>query len=169
MSNFADVRLFERNCSDQSPTGYIEYDGLKYASTEHAYQAQKYEPNSRHHFTLDGILSKWETIDNYPKVFGKLGTDRWKSKNNIGIIPKYVSSDADRGLLLGLKRLKNFQRDPLIWKAILTQKFNNHPKLKAVLLGSENPSLPKNDSNPYRATKYSGDEYLLEFGIGDKR
>lgn len=51
---------------------------------------------------------------------------------------------------------------------ILYDKFNNHPDIKKALLGVDKPNLAKSD-NPFRAKQYTGDEYLLEFGRGDKR
>ena len=127
----------------------IEYDGLRYISTEHAFQAQKYIKEQRKRFSVEGDLGQLDS--GFDLAFGKDWEKKklfWMKKNNIGIIPKMVTNEK-RGLKLGLIRDKNFVNTSELWFDLLWQKFR---------------------IDRFRKTLTStGNNYLLEYDRGAER
>ena len=123
----------------------IDYNGIKYPSTEHAYQAQKFIESDRKRFSLDGDLGNLSG-------FALVGANeqQWMKKYNIGIIAKMASSDKN------IKKLK-LTKDPAfdvnknydIWIKILREKYKLE-WFKEILIGT-------------------GNAYLLEFSKGLKK
>jgi len=127
----------------------IEYDGLRYISTEHAFQAQKYIKEQRKRFSVEGDLGQLDS--GFDLAFDKDWEKKklfWMKKNNIGIIPKMVTNEK-RGLKLGLTRDKNFVNTSELWFDLLWQKFR---------------------IDRFRKTLIStGNNYLLEYDRGGER
>jgi len=102
----------------------IEYDGIIYPSTEHAFQAQKYIESQRERFSITGDLGVWDGL----KLVYK---DReyenkykfWSKKNNIGIIAK-MATNKKIGIKLGLIRNEKANLTDELWINILEKKFN---------------------------------------------
>ena len=123
----------------------IDYNGIKYPSTEHAYQAQKFIESDRKRFSLDGDLGNLSG-------FALVGANeqQWMKKYNIGIIAKMASSDKN------IKKLK-LTKDPAfdvnknydIWIKILREKYKLE-WFKEILIGT-------------------GNAYLLEFSKGAEK
>ena len=121
----------------------INYDGIIYPSTEHAFQAQKYIQNQRQRFSITGDLGVWNGLrlvyktEDYEKKYKK-----WSKKANIGIIAKMATNEKI-GKKLGLIRDENFHSTDELWMKILRKKYSI--KYFGDLL------------------KSTGDIYLLEF------
>lgn len=122
----------------------IMVDDIRYASTEHAFQAQKYVKEDRWRFGVNGDLGSWEGFS----LISKKSSDYWKKKDNIGIIAK-MATNRIKGKQLGLTRLDEFQSSDELWENILVKKFSI-----------------KEFGDVLRTT---GDTYLLEFDRGAKR
>lgn len=104
-------------------SGGIEYDGIIYSSTEHAFQAQKYIESHRHRFSISGDLGSWDGLklvynpEDYEKKY-----KYWSKKDNIGIIAK-MATNKKIGIKLGLIRDKNFHSTDELWTKILSKKY----------------------------------------------
>jgi len=122
----------------------IIVNDITYASTEHAFQAQKYIKDDRWRFGLDGDLGSWEGFG----LVSKKSSDYWKKKDNIGIIAK-MATNKIKGKKLGLTRIFEFQSTDELWESILVKKFSI-----------------QEFGNVLRSTE---DMYLLEFDRGAKR
>ena len=126
----------------------INYDGIIYPSTEHAFQAQKYIQNQRQRFSITGDLGVWNGLrlvyktEEYEKKY-----KYWSKKANIGIIAKMATNEKI-GKKLGLIRDENFHSSDELWMKILGKKYSI--KYFGDLL------------------KSTGDIYLLEFDRGAK-
>ena len=102
----------------------IEYDGIIYNSTEHAFQAQKYIESQRYRFSIFGDLGRWDglklvyKVDDYEKKF-----EYWSKKYNIGIIAK-MATNKKVGIKLGLIRDENFKSTDELWLKILGKKYS---------------------------------------------
>ena len=87
LSNFASI-----------PDG-IDYDGIIYSSTEHAFQAQKYILSHRHRFSITGDLGGWNGLrlvykpEEYEKLKGKSDTH---SSKRLRDDTKWLSSEIFR-------------------------------------------------------------------------
>lgn len=126
----------------------ILFEGIRYYSTEHAFQAQKYIEEQRHRFSIDGDLGNVES--GFKLIFGdnwQKKRDYWMKKNNIGIIAK-MSTNVKLGKKLGLIRCDNFVSTDHMWLNILALKYNIE-EFKIILQNTEN-------------------KYLLEFDRGAK-
>ena len=105
------------------PNG-IEYDGLIYPSTEHAFQAQKYIESQRYRFSVKGDLGIWDGLKlvydskDYEKKY-----KYWSKKSNIGIIAKMATNEKI-GKKLKLIRNKNFRSTDDLWIKILEKKYS---------------------------------------------
>lgn len=127
----------------------VEFDGLIYYSTEHAFQAQKYIKEQRIRFSIEGDLGNIDS--GFKLVFGDKWEKKktfWMKKDNIGIIAK-MATNITICKKLGLIRDKNFSSTDELWIELLTKKFNI----------IEFKNILKNTQN----------KYLLEFGKGCKR
>ena len=127
----------------------IEFDGLIFYSTEHAFQAQKYVKEQRIRFSVEGDLGN--TDSGFKLVFGDEWEKKkkfWMKKDNIGIIAK-MATNLKIGTNLGLIRNVNFSSTNELWIELLTIKFNI----------IEFKNILKNTKN----------KYLLEFDRGAKR
>ena len=127
----------------------IEFDGLIFYSTEHAFQAQKYIREQRIRFSVEGDLGNIDS--GFKLVFGDEWEKKkkfWMKKDNIGIIAK-IATNIKIGKKLGLIRDINFSSTNELWIEILTLKFNII-EFKNILKNTEN-------------------KYLLEFDRGAKR
>ena len=127
----------------------IEFDGLIFYSTEHAFQAQKYIKEQRIRFSVEGDLGNIDS--GFKLVFGDEWEKKkkfWMKKDNIGIIAK-IATNIKIGKKLGLIRDINFSSTNELWIEILTLKFNI----------IEFKNILKNTKN----------KYLLEFDRGAKR
>lgn len=122
----------------------IYFRGLKYNSTEHAFQAQKYILSDRKRFSSDGDLGNWDGF----KLVSDKDVNYWKKKDNIGIIAK-MATDKKRGLKLGLTRNEEFESNDELWIELLLLKYNIC-EYKQILLSTK-------------------DSYLLEFDRGAKK
>jgi predicted NAD-dependent protein-ADP-ribosyltransferase YbiA (DUF1768 family) len=127
----------------------IEFDGLIFYSTEHAFQAQKYIKEQRIRFSIEGDLGNIDS--GFKLVFGDEWEKKktfWMKKDNIGIIAK-MATNIKIGKKLGLIRDVNFSSTNELWIELLTIKFNI----------IEFKNILKNTQN----------KYLLEFDRGAKR
>jgi predicted NAD-dependent protein-ADP-ribosyltransferase YbiA (DUF1768 family) len=127
----------------------IEFDGLIFYSTEHAFQAQKYIKEQRIRFSIEGDLGNIDS--GFKLVFGDEWEKKknfWMKKNNIGIIAK-MATNIKIGKKLGLIRDINFLSTNELWIELLNLKFNI----------IEFKNILKNTKN----------KYLLEFDRGAKR
>lgn len=127
----------------------IEFDGLIFYSTEHAFQAQKYIQEQRIRFSIEGDLGN--TDSGFQLVFGDKWEKKkqfWMKKDNIGIIAK-MATNIKIGTKLGLIRDEHFSSTHELWIELLTIKFNI-VEFKTILKNTEN-------------------NYLLEFDRGSKR
>jgi predicted NAD-dependent protein-ADP-ribosyltransferase YbiA (DUF1768 family) len=127
----------------------VEFDGLIFYSTEHAFQAQKYTKEQRIRFSIEGDLGNADS--GFKLVFGDEWEKKkkfWMKKDNIGIIAK-MSTNIKIGTKLGLIRDVNFLSTNELWIELLTTKFNI----------IEFKNILKNTKN----------KYLLEFDRGAKR
>ena len=124
----------------------IEYEGIIYSSTEHAFQAQKYIESERYRFSKTGDLGVWTGLNLVfkPEEFEKK-YNYWSKKNNIGIIAKMATNEKI-GKKLGLIRDENFKSTDELWLKILEKKYSI-----------------KYFSNLLKSTN---DIYLLEFDRG---
>jgi hypothetical protein len=126
----------------------IVYDGLRYCSTEHAFQSQKYIKEQRYRFSIDGDLGN---VDGFQLVFGDDWEKKrtyWMKKENIGIIAK-MATNIKIGKKLGLIRDEDFVSTDHLWFELLTLKFAIR-EFNVILKGTL-------------------DKYLLEFDRGAKR
>ena len=102
----------------------IEYDGIVYPSTEHAFQAQKYIQSQRYRFSTTGDLGVWDglklvyKLDEYEKKY-----KYWFKKNNIGIVAKMATNEKI-GKKLDLIRDKKFNSTDELWLKILGKKYS---------------------------------------------
>ena len=127
----------------------IEYDGLMFYSTEHAFQAQKYIKEQRIRFSIEGDIGNIDS--GFKLLFGDEWEKKknfWMKKENIGIIAKTATSNKNE-TKLGLIRDVNFESTNKLWLELLTIKFNIN-EFKNILKNTEN-------------------KYLLEFDRGAKR
>jgi predicted NAD-dependent protein-ADP-ribosyltransferase YbiA (DUF1768 family) len=127
----------------------IEFDGLIFYSTEHAFQAQKYIKEQRIRFSVEGDLGNIDS--GFKLVFGDKWEQKknfWMKKGNIGIIAK-MATNIKIGKKIGLIRDINFTSTNELWIELLTLKFNI----------IEFKNILKNTKN----------KYLLEFDRGAKR
>jgi len=127
----------------------IEFNGLIFYSTEHAFQAQKYIKEQRIRFSIEGDLGNIDS--GFKLVFGDEWEKKknfWMKKNNIGIIAK-MATNIKIGKKLGLIRDINFLSTNELWIELLNLKFNI----------IEFKNILKNTKN----------KYLLEFDRGAKR
>jgi len=127
----------------------IEFDGLTYCSTEHAFQAQKYIKEQRHRFSIEGDLGNLDS--GFKLVFGEnyeKKREYWMKKDNIGIIAK-MATNIKIGKKLGLIRDEKFSSTHELWVQLLSLKFNIL-EFKNILQTTQN-------------------KYLLEFDRGAKR
>lgn len=121
----------------------IIFNGLKYNSTEHAFQAQKYIESDRYRFSIDGDLGTWEGFS----LVNSKDINFWKKKDNIGIIAK-MATNIKIGKKLGLTIDPNFKSTIDLWIDILLLKYKKS-EYKNILLNT-------------------GDSYLIEFDRGSK-
>lgn len=121
----------------------IIFNGLKFYSTEHAFQAQKYIQSDRYRFSVDGDLCTWDGF----KLVNNKDINFWKKKDNIGIIAK-MATNIKIGKKLGLTIDPNFKSTIDLWIDILLLKYNK-TEYKNILLNT-------------------GDFYLLEFDKGSR-
>jgi len=127
----------------------IEYDGLRFYSTEHAYQAQKYVKEQRIRFSVEGDLGNIDS--GFRLVYGdewEKKRNYWMKKDNIGIIAK-MATNIKIGKKLGLVRDVNFSSTNELWIELLTKKYNII-EFRNILEETKN-------------------KYLLEFDRGAKR
>jgi predicted NAD-dependent protein-ADP-ribosyltransferase YbiA (DUF1768 family) len=127
----------------------IEFDGLIFCSTEHAFQAQKYIKEQRIRFSIEGDLGNIDS--GFQLVFGDKWEKKkqfWMKKDNIGIIAK-MATNIKIGTQLGLIRDEHFSSTHELWIELLTIKFNI-VEFKTILKNTKN-------------------NYLLEFDRGSKR
>jgi predicted NAD-dependent protein-ADP-ribosyltransferase YbiA (DUF1768 family) len=127
----------------------IEYDGLMFYSTEHAFQAQKYIKEQRIRFSIEGDIGNIDS--GFKLLFGNEWEKKknfWMKKENIGIIAKTATSNKNE-TKLGLIKDVNFSSTNKLWLELLTIKFNIN-EFKNILKNTEN-------------------KYLLEFDRGAKR
>jgi predicted NAD-dependent protein-ADP-ribosyltransferase YbiA (DUF1768 family) len=128
----------------------IKYDGILYPTTEHAFQAQKYIPEQRIRFSIQGDLGQIDSGFNL--VFNVQDVDKkkifWMQKHMFGVVAK-MATDEKRGKKLGLTRNKDFQSTDKLWIDILSKKYEIE-EYKDLL-------------------KSTGNKYLLEFSKSAKR
>jgi predicted NAD-dependent protein-ADP-ribosyltransferase YbiA (DUF1768 family) len=104
--------------------GGIDYDGIIYSSTEHAFQAQKYIQSQRHRFSITGDLGVWNGLkliykhEEYEKKY-----KYWSKKSNIGIIAKKATNEKI-GKKIGLIRDEKFHSTDELWMKILRKKYS---------------------------------------------
>lgn len=104
--------------------GGIDYNGIIYSSTEHAFQAQKYIQSQRPRFSITGDLGVWNGLNliykskEYEKKY-----KYWSKKANIGIIAKMATNEKI-SKKLGLIRDKNFHSTDELWIKILRKKYS---------------------------------------------
>lgn len=96
----------------------IIFDGIKYPSSEHAFQAQKYVKEDRLRFSVCGDLGTWEGFG----LVSEKSCDYWKKKDNIGVIAK-MATNKKKGKKLGLTRNSDFESTYELWESILMKKF----------------------------------------------
>jgi len=133
----------------------IVVEEIKYPSTEHAFQAQKYIEEDRIRFSVDGDLGKMNMgikLVFEEKLYEKKRKYWLDKKENIGIIAKMATNEKI-GKKLGLRRKDNFISTDEIWINILSQKFKIQ-KFKEVLINTGSKYLLEFDrcaekNNPY--------------------
>jgi len=147
----------------------IIYDGLKYCSTEHAFQAQKYQKSDRFRFSVNGDLGNIDNLDNmFRLVFGDKWESKkkfWMKKSNVGIVAK-MATNPTIGKKLGLKRDDNFKSTDELWLSVLSLKYEI-PMFKELLISTENAYLVEFDrAAKHRLSKWGGivDENGVMFG-----
>lgn len=102
----------------------IEYEGVIYPSSEHAFQAQKYIQNQRQRFSISGDLGVWNGLRLVYKPHEcEKKYKYWAKKANIGIIAKMTTNEKI-GMKLGLIRDENFRSTDELWMNILGKKYS---------------------------------------------
>ena len=141
----------------------IIFNGLKYYSIEHAFQAQKYIESDRYRFSVNGDLGTWDGF----KLVNNKDINYWKKKDNIGIIAK-MATNIKIGKKLGLTINPNFNSTIDLWIDILLLKYNK-PEYKNIILNTGHLYLLEFD----RGAKLKGSKWggIIEDGIlyGDNR
>ena len=143
----------------------IEYNGLRFCSTEHAFQAQKYIEEQRVRFSVNGDLGNIGNMDiMFQLVFGDKWENKkkyWMKKHNIGIVAK-MATNIKIGKKLGLIRDTTFISTDALWITILSSKFNM-PTFKNILLSTNNAYLLEFDRGAKKTLpKWSG---IIQDGI----
>ena len=135
----------------------IYFRGLKFNSTEHAFQAQKYILEDRIRFSVDGDLGGWDGF----KLVNDKDVNFWKKKDNIGIVAK-MATDKKRGIKLGLRRNKDFESTMDLWIEILLLKYKK-PEYKKILLSTNNLYLLEFDRGAKnKSSKWAG---IIQNGV----
>ena len=121
----------------------IEYDGLVYPSTEHAFQAQKFIRKDRIRFSVDGDIGKVD--DGFALFYSDDSVEKkkefWMKKGNIGILAKMATSNANFSKLkLVLEASYDYKKSNALWLDLLALKFEI-PHFKDILLSTESKIL----------------------------
>jgi len=135
--------------------GFV-FEGLKYPSSEHAFQARRFIESDRARFSSGGDLGN---LSGFQLVYGDEWESKqafWMKKGNIGILAKMASNPAV-SKKIGLTPITgSFNSTDELWIGILSQKFSV-PKFREVLKKTDQKyllefdrSAAKNkDSPPY--------------------
>jgi len=138
-------------------------EGLEFSSSEHLWQALKATDEKTFlKFIVGGEYDAmnaklFERMDK--KVNGNNKVTYWSKKNNVGIIPKMVSTHSKE---LGLKNYKvkdlylSEKNQEIIWLDILRQKYVQNQVLKTLLLSTDNKYLLEFDKGAKRSNSYWG-------------
>lgn len=105
----------------------ISIDGLRFPSTEHAYQSRKFLEKKR--FSVDGDIGKESGFSLfYPKKDVESKRSYWMKKGNIGILAKLASSNTHSQKLKLTKdpTFDLFNMKPF-WMKILKAKYKIQP------------------------------------------
>ena len=120
----------------------IVIDGLEFPSSEHAFQAQRFNKSEdRVRFTTSGDLGQVDS--GFRLIYGKdeweKKRDYWMKKGNIGIVAKMAASEKYRKDL-DLTINSKFQSTDEMWIKILSAKFRIE-KFRSVLLATSGKYL----------------------------
>lgn len=118
---------------------------------EHAFQSYKFVESQHNRFEVGGDLSDFEALRKFAHVFytKKVASDQkavemkiayWSNKNLIGIVAK-MASKPKHALKLGLTFTEDNFNGVEVMRSIIPHKFEQNPKLKKILLSTNEHEL----------------------------